>query len=72
MGSEPPGQSPPREAGSHYWRSGDRYTGLALRRLAGEAVRILSLGIDGEHLKGGGRKVALRVTGPLSIGIGAG
>ena len=42
MGSEPPGQSPPQEADTHYWRSGDQYTGLALRQLAVGAVRSLS------------------------------
>ena len=49
MGFGPPGQSPPQEADSHYWaRSEDRYTGLALRQLAVEAVRTLSDGFDGE------------------------
>lgn len=77
MGSVPPGQSPPREADTHYLaRSGDRYTGLARRRLAVEAVRTLSLCMDmiGEHLRGGKKreKCLLQVIGPLLIGIEAG
>ena len=75
MGSEPPAQSPPQEVDSHYWvRSGDRCTGLALRRLAGEAVRTLSLWNSWRAFKGGlgERELSLQVVEPLSIGIEAG